>query len=74
MTLTYICNMATKKEIDLLWKLLDATSQEKTVKDAYGRDENAMHPRQENGTYTDGVVDCIKLLLKKKTITEILNS
>ena len=57
--------MATKKELDLLFKLQDISLE--------FDEDGEVHPLSYCGTYSDGVADCLRLLLKQKTLTEIIN-
>ena len=65
--------MATQKEIKTLWTLLETVIQDIEQRDEFDAPVFESHPLQEQGTYADGVSDCIKLLLKCKTLKETLN-
>ena len=56
--------MATRKELQTLFQLQVIVLNE---------DDAELHPKQEQGTYLDGLADALRILTKQKTLSEILN-
>ena len=65
MTVQSVISMATQKELDTLFKLQDIV--------CAVDEDGEYHHLQEQGTYAQGVSDCLRILLKRKTLKEILN-